>query len=283
MASLKEVKSRAVSVENTRKITQARQMVASAQLHQAQGVNERAMQYYQGLEKLFDELQATIADYSSPLSEANHTGPVAVVILSSNSGMCGSFNTNMIKMLNHTDALYPNEEILYIPIGKKVREALQQAGYHTIGSDYDHLVGKPTFDDAAGLASLLMELYTTEKVKQVDIFYYHYKNAAIQEIEIKTFLPFTFKTNSPEPFDAYILEPSATEVMDQLLPMMLKADFYLTLTDQLTSEHGARMIAMQLATENAEDIQDELRMMYNKLRQQNITSELLDIIGSSFA
>ncbi len=289
MTSLKEVKSRIASVSSTKKITQARQMIASAQLHHAQGLLEKAMAYKTSLDGLLSG-QPSLCDTDHPLMRRHSQGVVGVVIMSSNSGMCGAFNANMVKILHHIDTYYPDDEVLFFPIGKKIRLAIEQAGCRIgfeEGQDMDHLAHKGSYPDIAGMASYLMDLYRDKKVKQVDLIYYQYKNMAIQEIKEIPFLPYT-----PPPTPAQeqkklpddpIFEPTKEEVADYLIPLVLKSNLYYTCMENQTSEHASRTMAMQLATENADALLGELQLTYNKLRQQTITSELLDIIGGSFA
>ncbi|MDH6358012.1 ATP synthase F1 subunit gamma [Parabacteroides sp. PF5-9] len=289
MASLKEVKNRISSVGNTKKITQARQMVASAQLHQAQGLLENTSIYKESMDRLISSL-LDHEEIESPYTQKQETGPVAIVIFSSNSGMCGSFNVNMTKVLHNIRAYYPEDPLLFFPIGKKIRESVEKEGFDIgfeSGEEADHLAGKTTYQAAAEMVTHLMELYRSKKVKQVELIYYHFKNMAIQEIKEMTLLPFSMSkgfSNTPSNEKAdFIMEPSKQQLLEELIPMVIKSNFYYVLMQNQTSEHAARTMAMQMATENADQILGELQLAYNKLRQQNITSELLDIIGSSFA
>lgn len=290
MASLKEVKNRIGSVGNMKKITQARQMVSSAQLHRAQGALEKIIIYKEALDKLITRLLVNDRKYESPFINKQHTGPVAIVIMSSNSGMCGTFNANMIKLLQSIRTYYPDEEFLLFPIGKKIREAAGHAGYETgykAGQNADSLAGKFSYKESAEMAIYLMELYRMKKVKHIELVYYQFRNMAVQEIKGMTLLPLSIPsrryTEKIEAEDDFIIEPSRNEVLDCILSMVIKSNFYYALMQNQTSEHGARTMAMQMAAENAEQLLSELQLTYNKLRQQNITAELLDIIGSSFA
>lgn len=290
MASLKEVKTRIGSVGSTRKITMARQMVSSAQLHHWQGILNNALSYNAALAEIVSHVLNNMDDVDFPFTQHHADGPVAVVIMSSNTGMAGAFNAKMIKELGTISSLYPGEKILYFPVGRKIREAIVKSGLKVEGN-YDHLSEKPTYEEASELLSRLSDLFCTHKLKQLDIIYYHFKNRVTQEIRHKTLLPYTFEkpqtavavTGGPVIQPDYIFEPSRKQLLEEMLPKALNSEFYTMVVDNHTAESAARMIAMQLATENADELLDELRMTYNKLRQQNITSELLDIIGSSFA
>lgn len=290
MASLKEVKTRIASVANMRKITQARQMISSAQLHRAQALLDQATLYKEALDRLLAALLRSNREYESPYTLRQQAGPAVIVILSSNSGMCGTFNANMIKRLQNIRTDYPEEQFLLFPVGKKIREAAEHTGYtigYEPGRNADHLAGKTTYQESGELAARLMELYRSRQVKRVGLVYYQFRNMAIQEIRETTLLPLSLPPSlhaeNTEAEEDFILEPSGKEVIDRLLSMAIKANVYYALMQNQASEHGARTLAMQMATENAEQLLSELQLTYNKLRQQNITSELLDIIGSSFA
>jgi F-type H+-transporting ATPase subunit gamma len=224
------------------------------------------------------------SEYHTPLTDVRDEGPVAIVILSSNSGMNGPFNARLEKELHAFQNLYPHETLMFIPVGGKVRKALLQSG-HEPAFHFDHLVNKPSFEDVAQLASALMDLYTSKKVKRIELVHYHFKSIGVQEIQYKTFLPYRFPVHSAagNASSNYILEPSLQEILAHAIPLLLRAMLYACFIDHQTSEFAARTIAMQLASENANELLDELRLTYNKVRQQNITAELLDIMGSSFA
>ncbi|MCL2502436.1 MAG: ATP synthase F1 subunit gamma [Bacteroidales bacterium] len=286
MASLKEVKSRIVSVENTKKITMARQMISSARLHQMQGILEKTGHYTKELEQIAAKLVGSRHQAFDELSRPHGKGVVAIVIMSSNSGMCGSFNAKMIKELHKLPDLYPNEQLLFFPIGKKIREALAGSGYEIHGN-FDELASKMLFKPAAQFMDELMNLFRSKEIKRADILYYHFKSMAAQCIKQEQLLPFIMTNDGRHQVkndtDVYIFEPSRKDIFNQILPQMLRAKFLMALADHQTAEHAARTLAMQMASENANDILEELRLSYNKLRQQNITSELLDIVGGTFA
>jgi F-type H+-transporting ATPase subunit gamma len=199
--------------------------------------------------------------------------------------MISSFNTKMAKELDGIKKKYPNETLLFYPIGKKIRDILVREGYKVEG-DFDNLSDKANFSDIAQVATMFIEQYKLTNLKKVELVYYHFKNVAVQDITHEIFLPFVVpnsKEESTKYIEDYILEPSYDEIVEDLLPRLLRAKFYACIMDNRASEHAARTMAMQLASENADNLLDELRLTYNKVRQQNITSELLDIIGSSFA
>ena len=286
MASLKEVKNRILSVEGTKKITVARQMISSARLRQSQGILEKVSRYQKELARVMASLTDPQKPFSHPLTEVRDNGPVALVVMASNSGMCGSFNAKMVKELSNLPTHYPNEQVLFFPIGKKIPPHIHR---HTlpVQGDYNVLADKFSFDQAAHFVDHLIDLFRTQKIKKADLLFYHNKSAATQIITYRPLLPFSLPEPNPstitEEADLYIYEPSRQAILESMLPQVIKSLFYVTLADHHTAEHAARTLAMQLASENANDILEELRLSYNKLRQQNITAELLDIIGGSFA
>ncbi len=275
---------RIASVESTKKITQARQMISSAHMHRSQASLVSAVAYNRAVEGVVAALGNGDTPLQLPYTEPREKGAVAVVIMASNSGMCGAFNSRMIKEISAIEKQYRGQELVFFPIGKKLRKALAESG-HAPQGDYDALAGKAGFAEAAQLVEELTQQLFSGKLKKVDLVYYRYRNMAIQNITHDTLLPYVMPAAPAQAkrFDHYLLEPSREELATEILPQALRAKFYAALMDNHTSEHAARTMAMQLATENADEMLDELRLSYNKLRQQNITSELLDIMGGSFA
>ena len=291
MASLKEIKSRVISVENTKKITVARQMISSARLRQTQVILEKTRHYNKELERIISALINPQDPVCNELTASHEKEAVAIVVMSSNSGMCGAFNSRMVKELSHLPERYPGEKLLFFPVGKKIREALTRAGF-TIHGNFDELAVRIDFKRAANFTDELIALFRAKKIKKADIIYYHHKSAATQLIMHEQLLPYVLPAlsdskieDNPNSDDSLwpIFEPSQQAVFDAILPQVLRSKFYMALADNHTAEHGARLLAMQLASENANDILEELRLNYNKIRQQNITAELLDIVGGLFA
>ena len=295
MASLKEVKGRIATVNNTRKITSAMKMVASAKLHKAQTTITNMLPYEHRLHRLLTNfLKGT--DIVSPYVVQREVKRVALVVFSSNSSLCGGFNANVIKHALHLLEGYDvlgKENILIYPIGKKVADALVKSGYQVQG-DYQQMANHPSFADAASLAQELMDMFVEGKVDRVEILYNHFKNMASQILTHEVYLPMVSQEcHSEECNDEesriheqdvdYILEPSREELLTMLLPKVLRMKLYTALLDSNASEHGARTMAMQIATDNADELLQELTLMYNKTRQQAITNELLDIVGGSMA
>ena len=291
MASLKEVKGRIATVNNTRKITSAMKMVASAKLHKAQGAITHMLPY----EKRLHELLTNLLGGGDALfwGTPREVKRVALVVFSSNSSLCGGFNANVIKhatqWLDEHQAL-GKENILIYPVGKKVADAMIKMGY-PIQGDFQHLADKPSFAEAAELAQGLMDKFAHGEVDKVELIYNHFKSTASQILTREVYLPMVCH---PEEFSDegsrkhqedvdYILEPSREELLIMLLPKVLRMKLYTALLDSNASEHAARTMAMQIATDNADDLLQELTLMYNKTRQQAITNELLDIVSGSMA
>lgn len=258
-------------------------MIASVKLHQAQAAIGRIRPYEQQLDNMLSRLLASGTEVCSPFVEAHTEGKTVIVACSSNSGLCGAFNVNVQKELAGYLKGYPKEDVLLFPVGRKIREFLQKNGY-PVEADFDSLADKPTYEAAASLASTLMDLYVQGKVKRVVVLYYHYHNQLVQVLTTETFLPVepgTRSSDEPSGNTDYILEPSPEELIVLLLPQVLRVKLFAMLLDNAASEHGARTMAMQQATDNATDLLQGLTVQYNKSRQQAITNELLDIAGGA--
>lgn len=284
MASLKEVKGRIATVNNTRKITSAMKMVASAKLHKAQGAITNMLPYERRLHGLLTNLLSggDALSWGTP----REVKRMALVVFSSNSSLCGGFNANVIRHATELLDEYKSlgkENILVYPVGRKVAEALNKLGYELQG-DFQHMADKPSFAEAAQLAQTLMDKFSHGEVDKVEVLYNHFKNTASQILTREVYLPMgSIESASTSEETDYILEPSREELLAMLLPKVLRMKLYTVLLDSNASEHAARTMAMQIATDNADDLLQELTLMYNKTRQQAITNELLDIVGGSMA
>lgn len=285
MASLKEIKVRLASIRNTQKITSAMKMVSSAKLHHTQALAEHTLLYANKLSSILNGLLETQHELTSPFTTKREVKEVAIIAFSSSSGLCGTFNANVWKELAARLQKYKAERIkvqLY-PVGKKIANELRKEGY-SFKDTFLHVGEKPSFDGAKELAQYIIQLYTSEQVDQVDILYHHLKNMATQVLTHQIYLPITFPEvtvpNTGWNID-YLLEPSKEELLALLLPKYLNLTIYTILLDTVTAEHAARMMAMQTANDNANDLIQELTLQYNKTRQQAITNELLDIMGGS--
>ncbi len=285
MSSLKEIKTRIQSVKSTQKITSAMKMVSSAKLRKAEKTIENFYPYEEQLNKLLTNFLSDEAEIITPLIINREIKRVAIIVFSSNSSLCGSFNSNVYKQLNKTISKFntiKNENILIYPVGKKVSQACVKMGFVPAGN-FEDMANKPTYEKAIHLADDMMNLFNEKSIDRVEIIYHHFQNKSSQVLKNETYLPIQLKpqTKSVRKLD-YIVEPSREAIMNDLIPKVLRLKLYTALLDSNASEHAARSIAMQIATDNANDLLQELSLLYNKSRQQAITNELLDIMGGLF-
>ena len=294
MASLKEVKNRISSVKSTRQITSAMKMVASAKLHKAQGRIENMLPYQRKLNEILTNFLSTDATFETPYSVERPVNRVAIAVFSSNTSLCGAFNANVVKKLEEALGHYQHLEkgnVLIYPIGKKVEEAVIKMGYEVQGS-YQTLADKPSYQEAYQLAEQLVMAFKRGEVDRVELIYHHFKSAGTQILTREVYLPLDLSQVQSEAeaglenvqsgyYNHYIVEPSVSELVASLIPKVLSQKIYTVVLDSNASEHAARMLAMQTATDNANELIQDLTKQYNKTRQQAITNELLDIIGGS--
>ena len=292
MASLKEVKGRINSINGTLKITSAMKMVASSKLHKAQEAIENMLPYERRLHHMLTNFLNSGLSVESPFVVKRDVKKIAIVVFASNSSLCGGFNVNVIRHLSEMLEEYiqqlGKENILVYPIGRKVADAVKKLGITPMG-DYQHMSGKPNYKEASDLAAELMDRFVSGEIQQVEMLYNHFKSTSTQVLTRETYLPINLAQTSTEEEQEkgmqadYIIEPSAEKVMQELLPKVLRMKMYTVLLDSNAAEHAARTMAMQIATDNANDLIQELTLIYNKSRQQAITNELLDIIGGTMA
>ena len=288
MANLKEVKNRISSVTSTQQITKAMKMVAAAKLRRAQDAIMQMRPFAQKLSKIIGNVSASVdqSEVSTPYNQERELRHVLLVVASSDRGLCGGFNSSAFK---HAKALiaekYYGQEVTIMPIGKKSLEHFQKRGYVMV-NDFSHLFEKLTFDAAREAAQYIMDAFENGEYDQVEIIYNEFKNVATQIIQNEQFLPIA-QMESEDTADTidsdYIVEPGEEEIFTQLIPKSLKIQFYKTLLESNASEHGARMTAMDKASENADELLKELRLTYNRTRQAAITKEILEIVGGAEA
>ncbi len=311
MSGLKEIKTRIGSVKNTLKITSAMKMVASAKLHKAQAAIGNKLPYEQQLRRILSGLlqsedlrealknefrlggnspvalqDVNVDDYPSKADVQR----VALVAFSSNSSLCGAFNANAVKKFNEVlDALrqrgYSDEDIDVYAVGRKIADAARKAGL-SLKRDCSDMADKPSYDKASDLADQLIDSFTEGDVSQVILLYNHFASTASQPTVRENYLPLALRdfgaTDNAFPID-YTLEPDPLTLVKELLPKVLLLKMYTVLLDANAAEHAARTMAMQIATDNAQDLIAELTLAYNKGRQQEITAEILDLIGGTMA
>ena len=300
MASLKEVKGRIASVNNTRKITSAMKMVASAKLHKAQAAIENMLPYERRLNHILTNFLSADSEVESPFIVKREVKRVAIVVFASNTSLCGGFNANIIRHLTVILDEYKSlgmENVLLYPVGRKVAEGVKKLGFKAEG-DFQHMADKPSYQEAAALAEDLMRRFLHRDIDKVELLYNHFRSTAVQVLTRETYLPIDLTQEKKEEDKAYCKEQNQLAekkiqdamntlknggVMGELLPKVLRMKMFTVLLDSNASEHAARTMAMQIATDNANDLLQDLTVMYNKSRQQAITNELLDIVGGSMA
>lgn len=291
MASLREVKSQIHSVKSTQQITSAMQMVSTVKLQRAQRIVERFFPYQQKINELLMNFLNMEEDgeekTQSVFEEKREVKKIAIVAFTSNMSLCGSFNANVIKEFIATINQYEHlgkENILIYAVGRKIAQAVKRLGFTAKGV-YEDLANKPNYEDTVKIANELMDLFEKEQIDEVFVIYHHFKSKGSQILARKSILPLSLKTDEVEESSSYIkyiVEPDKEAILSELIPIVIRLTVYNALLESHTSEHAARSIAMQTATDNADDMLEDLSLLYNKSRQASITNELLDIIGASF-
>jgi F-type H+-transporting ATPase subunit gamma len=291
MANLKEVRNRIASVNSTQQITKAMKMVSAAKLKRATNAIVQLRPYASKLQEMLSNLSASLEDGSSPYLQEREPVRVLVVVVTSNRGLAGAFNANAIKTANNLIAgKYPEQmragKVSIVAIGKKAQEFYQRRGYNVIGNN-NELYNNLNFVEASKITESIMQGFVNGDYDRVELVYNHFKNAALQLLVAEQLLPVP-KTEDKNAAKAasqvdYILEPSQEEIVEQLIPKNIKIQLYRAVLDSNASEHGARMTAMDKATENAGDLLKALKLSYNQARQAAITTELTEIVSGAAA
>jgi F-type H+-transporting ATPase subunit gamma len=296
MASLKEIRARILSVNSTKKITSAMKMVSAAKLHKSEENTLRFIPYKQKLTDMLTQYLSSIepGSVSIPLAEKREVKRAAIICISSNSGLCGVFNSSVNKLLNEAIRNYQakNVAIDIYPIGKKITDYVKKLGY-PVSIECNHLCDKPSYEEACKLVQPLVEAYKDQQIDELVVLYNRHKNAAVQLPTNEVLLPLSTEVSGiPTSSGAedgstqnllYITEPDIPTVINQLVPNVVRMRFYATILDSTTAEHGARTTAMQVASDNATKMIETITQQYNRARQEVITNELLDIVGGSEA
>ena len=290
MANLKEIRNRISSVGSTMQITSAMKMVSAAKLKRAQDAIVQMRPYAVKLKEILTNLSATLDLSENAFSEDREAGKTLIVGITSNRGLCGGFNNNIVKSIKETISTEFNnsDDVHVLCLGKKIRDAYKRSErfytneYLTARED---VYADLTFDNITEVATELMELYKSGAFNRIYVVYNRFVNAATQKVETEQFLPIQApesETENPATGD-YIFEPSKEEIIEDLIPKSLKVQLFKAILDSNAAEHGARMTAMHKATDNASDLQKELKLSYNKARQAAITNEILEIVGGAEA
>ncbi|MGB5229618.1 ATP synthase F1 subunit gamma [Eudoraea sp.] len=283
MANLKEIRNRIVSVSSTMQITSAMKMVSAAKLKKAQDAITAMRPYANKLVELLQNFSGSIDGETGSKYTANRDlNNVLIVVITSNRGLCGAFNSNIIKhCLSMQKNQYAGQKVDFITIGKKAHDLIGKR--HTVVSDHSKIFDELTFNNAAVIAEELMQLYTDESYDKIEVVYNKFKNAATQIVTTEQFLPIVPMEQESNNSADYIFEPAKAIIVEQLIPKSLKMQLYKSIRDSFASEHGARMTAMHKATDNATELRDQLKLTYNQARQAAITNEILEIVGGAEA
>ncbi len=283
MANLKEIRNRISSISSTMQITSAMKMVSAAKLKKAQDAITAMRPYSDKLTELLQSLSASLdGDSGSKYSDNREVNKVLVVAITSNRGLAGAFNSNILKQCTVLlEDTYSGKQVDFIAIGKKANDFLSKKS--NVLANHSSLYEDLNFDKAAVIAEDLMEKFTSGDYDRIDIVYNKFKNAATQIVITEQFLPIVPMAGAEVSNTDYIFEPSKVEIIEQLIPKSLKTQLYKGIRDSFASEHGARMTAMHKATDNATDLRDQLKLSYNKARQAAITNEILEIVGGAEA
>ena len=283
MANLKEIRNRITSVSSTMQITSAMKMVSAAKLKKAQDAITAMRPYAEKLTELLQNLSATLdGDAGGEFTKQREIKKVLVVAITSNRGLCGAFNTNVIKEVKSRSEYYAGKQVDVFAIGKKGNDVLIKT--HTVLGHHNAIFDHLTFDNVAGIADNLTKRFLSGEYDKIEVIYNQFKNAATQIVQTEQFLPLApIKSDKPVSTGDYIFEPSKEEIVLTLIPKSLKTQLYKGIRDSFASEHGARMTAMHKATDNATELRDQLKLTYNKARQAAITNEILEIVGGAEA
>jgi len=283
MANLKEIRNRISSVSSTMQITSAMKMVSAAKLKKAQDAITAMRPYSNKLTELLQSLSATLdADSGSKYAVEREVSNVLVVAITSNRGLCGAFNSNIIKQTNVLiNDVYTDKNVSILAIGKKANDAFSKQ--NRVIANKSEVFDDLTFDNVAAIAELLMDKFAEGEFDKIELVYNNFKNAATQIVMTEQFLPIVPMEDEANVNSDYLFEPSKQEIVEALIPKSLKTQLYKGIRDSFASEHGARMTAMHKATDNATELRDQLKLTYNKARQAAITNEILEIVGGAEA
>ena len=284
MANLKEIRNRISSVSSTMQITSAMKMVSAAKLKKAQDAITAMRPYSDKLTELLQSLSASLeGDSGSKFAEQRELKNILIVSITSNRGLCGAFNSNILKRSSSLAEQYKakGQNVSFITVGKKANDLLSR-NYPIVSNEskiYDDL----TFDNVSVIAETLMQKFVTGEFDKIEVVYNKFKNAATQIVMTEQFLPIVPIENESSAALDYVFEPSKEQIVEELIPKSLKTQLYKGIRDSFASEHGARMTAMHKATDNATELRDALKLTYNKARQAAITNEILEIVGGAEA
>lgn len=282
MANLKEIRNRITSVSSTMQITSAMKMVSAAKLKKAQDAITAMRPYAEKLTELLQNLSATLeGEVGGAYTNQREVKKVLLVVVTSNRGLCGAFNTNVIKEVKNITERYQGVAIDVLTVGKKGNDVLRKT--HNVVANESAIFDNLTFENASTIASQLTEKFIAGQYDKIELVYNQFKNAATQVVKAEQFLPLAPIAKGNAIAGDYIFEPSKEEIVMTLIPKSLKTQLYKAIRDSFAAEHGARMTAMHKATDNATELRNQLKLTYNKARQAAITGEILEIVGGAEA
>jgi F-type H+-transporting ATPase subunit gamma len=282
MANLKEIRNRITSVSSTMQITSAMKMVSAAKLKKAQDAITAMRPYAEKLTEILQSLSASMeGEVGGDYTSQREVNKVLIVAITSNRGLCGAFNTNVIKQVKVVADSYAGKQVDIFAIGKKGNDVLRKT--HTVIENKSDVFDHLTFDNVAAISDLLSEKFISGDYDKIEVVYNQFKNAATQIVQTEQFLPLAPVVGAATASSDYIFEPSKEEIVLTLIPKSLKTQLYKSIRDSFASEHGARMTAMHKATDNATELRNQLKLTYNKARQAAITNEILEIVGGAEA
>ncbi len=288
MGNLKEIRTRITSIESTQKITSSMKLVSAAKLRRAQTAIQHLRPYSQKLNEILNNLaDSNTGGEQLPLFEARDPEKIIIVVITSNKGLCGAFNSNIVKAVNHLvaekyAAQHEAGNVQLVCFGKKGKDQLNK--FYPVLYYNEKLLDSPDFAETSDVTDDLVQRFIHHEVDKVDIVYNQFLNAATQQVTVEDYLPATSMADDEKKVtNDYIIEPSADQLLKELIPKILRTQLYKTLSDSIASEHGARMTSMTKATDNATEILRELRLKYNNARQSSITNELIEIVSGANA
>jgi F-type H+-transporting ATPase subunit gamma len=291
MANLKEIRNRIVSVSSTKQITSAMKMVSAAKLKKAQDAVTEMRPYSNKLQEILQNVSASLDSSEGIYSEEREVKNLLIVGITSNRGLCGGFNNNIIKAVKGIAAKEQKNgvNVTVLSIGKKINDAFKKSEFAvknttSLPTQLDHIWDELSYNNSSEIAEKLINQFIEKNQDKIILVYNQFKNAAVQDVQEEQFLPIVATSSENNaPTTDYLYEPNKKEILDDLIPKSLKTQFFKSLLDSQASEHGARMTAMHKATDNASDLIDDLKLVYNKARQAAITNEILEIVGGAEA
>lgn len=285
MATLKETRTRIASVKNTRQVTSAMKMVSAAKLRKSQGLLTKFLPFTEKQHHILTNLARGLDEDTANnfFKQPAEITKVLLVSISSNKGLCGAFNANLINETQKRIAYYKSKdiEVFLYTIGRKVNQIIKKTG--NVVTFNDEIQDNLTYEGAAIIANELMDNFLAQQYDKIELIYNHAKSASSQVVATEEYLPIVPPQGEEKGDVDYIFEPDKKEILEVLVPQILRTQFYKTLLDSLVAEHAARMIAMSKATDNAGDLLRELKLDYNKARQTAITNEILEIVSGAEA